>query len=240
MTVEVIKSPIFHDVPQNSPEWYALRVGVVTASSFDKIITPKTGKLSSQADEYANRICAEIILGQSHEHFQPSYWMERGATMEVDAKKMYEFTTGYKIDGGGFILSPCGKLGCSPDVRVYDENGEIIGAAEIKCPAPWNHVANLLRDSIDPQYIPQVQGQMLIGGFQFVDWFSYHPDMPPAVIRTVRDDEFCAKLETALEDFKIILQAKIDKLLEKGVPIHQPDKPRKKADTMSEKYIYAG
>jgi hypothetical protein len=78
----------------------------------------------------------------------------------------------------------------------------------------------LLRNTIDPDYIPQVQGQMLIYGFKFVDWFSYHPEMPPALIRTYRDDMYCAKLDGALEAFDALKQAKIKALKERCVTFH--------------------
>jgi len=214
---------IYHDVSHGSSEWVKIRLGIATASSFGKIITPKTGKLSSQADGYANQLIAELILGEPQDKFQPSYWMERGTILEADARKLYEFETGYALDRGGFITNDEGTAGCSPDVRVLNDKGEVIGAAEIKCPAPWNHVENLLRDTLDPDYIPQVQGQILIGGFEFVDFFSFHPDMPPANIRTYRDNDFCDKLQDALNGFSKIMEDKINKLVSKGVIINRPE-----------------
>jgi len=209
---------IFQDLEHNSDLWFKARLGLPTASCFNKIITPKTGKLSSQADAYANRLISEIILGRPQETFPPTYWMERGEMLEAEAKQLYTFDTGYSIKNGGFATDDLGRCGASPDARVFDGK-RLIGGAEIKCPAPWTHVENLLRDEIDPDYIPQVQGQILIYGFEFVDWFSYHPDMPPANIRTYRDDEYCEKLEAALSDFHEIKTAKIESLKSKGMLI---------------------
>lgn len=212
---------IFHDVEQSSAKWAELRLGIATASCFNKIITPKTGKLSSQADAYANQLIAEIVTGEVQEKFAPTYWMERGSLLEEDARKLYEFETGYNVKNGGFATNDLGTAGASPDVRVFDKDGKLIGGAEIKCPAPWTQVENLLRDEIDSDYIPQVQGQILIYGFEFVDWFSYHPQMPPALIRTYRDDAYCEKLDAALQDFHEIKTAKIKRLIEKGVLISE-------------------
>lgn len=220
---------IFHDIQQNSNEWFDLRAGVATSSCFNKIITPKKAELSSQADEYANRIIAEVILGESQENFVQTYWMERGAEMEAEARALYEFETGYTLGNGGFITNDEGTLGCSPDARVLDAEGNVIGGVEIKCPAPWTHVSNLLRDEIDPKYKPQIQGQLLIGGFEFIDWFSFHPDMPPAGIRTERDDEYCNKLEIALDDFTLMIKGKMRKLIDKGVIINSLDSSTKPA-----------
>ena len=210
---------IFHDIEQLTDEWTKARLGLPTASCFNKIITPKTGKLSSQADAYANRLISELILGRPQETFPPTYWMERGEMLEADAKKLYEFETGYNLKNGGFGTNDLGTAGASPDFRIFDDKDNLVGGGEIKCVAPWTHVENLLRDEIDPDYIPQVQGQILIYGFEFVDWFSYHPEMPPALIRTYRDDEYCEKLEAALQDFHAIKMAKIEKLRLQGMDI---------------------
>lgn len=230
---------IFHDVPQASPEWFALRVGIATGSCFDKIITAKTGKLSTQADEYANTLIAEMILGESQENFMPSYWMERGALMEQEALQTYRIITDHEIDRGGFGTNDAQTYGASPDFRII-KNGKVIGGGEIKCPAPKTHVANLQRDAMDPNYMPQVQGQILVFGFEIHDWFSYHPDMPPALIRTPRDDEYCAKLEDALNGFAKIVDDKIAKLSKKGLVINRPDRRPQAAPDVDAGLIMAG
>lgn len=214
---------IFHDVGQGTIEWFKMRLGVATASCFDEIITP-TGKLSKQADDYANQLIGEMITGETAEKFPQTYWMERGSQLEGEAAQAYEAITGLTLDMGGFMTDDDMKFGASPDRRVIGPGGEVVGGIEIKCPAPATHIANLLRtDKIDPSYIPQVQGQILICGFEFVDWFSYHPDMPPAHIRTYRDDAFCEKLSDALQDFEDILDRKIKALNDMGIIV--PDRP---------------
>ena len=68
---------IYHDFAQQSEEWYRARLGVATASCFDKIITPKKLELSKSAEDYAFTLVGEMVTGESAEKFQ-SYWMERG------------------------------------------------------------------------------------------------------------------------------------------------------------------
>lgn len=214
---------IYHEVSQQSNEWYRLRQGLATTSRFDSIITPKTGELSKSCEKYANDLIGEMITGENSEKFQ-SYWMERGAMLEADASASYEAITDYVLDRGGFITNDKMTRGASPDRRVLDKNGKVVGGVEIKCPAPATHIENLLRGKeIDPSYIPQVQGQILIGEFEFVDWFSYHPDMPPAHIRTIRDDAYCAKLEKALDAFDKIMEGKIADLKKLGLIV--PERP---------------
>lgn len=215
---------IFHDVGQGTIEWFKMRLGVATASCFDKIITPKTGEPSKQCDDYANQLIGEMITGETAEKFPQTYWMERGSQLEGEAALSYEAITGLTLDMGGFMTDDDMMFGASPDRRVIGPGGDVIGGIEIKCPAPATHIANLLRHGkIDPSYIPQVQGQIFICGFQFVDWFSYHPDMPPAHIRTYRDDDFCDKLEYCLKKFVEIVDDKIEILRLQGVIV--PDRP---------------
>jgi hypothetical protein len=206
---------IFHEIIQGGDDWFKLRRGIPTASCFNKIITP-TGKLSTQADEYAHLLLAEIITGENLDKFPPTYWMERGSMLEPEAAELYAFETGHILGPGGFMTDDKGRWGASPDRLILDGNDKAIGSIEIKCPAPWTHVKNLLCPSIDNQYIPQVQGQMLIGDLDFVDWFSYHPEMPPSNIHIERDEKFIEKLSDALENFTKIMNVKVEKLKEIG------------------------
>lgn len=216
---------IFHEVVQQSPDWFRMRLGLATASCFDKIITPKTGALSKSADKYAAALLGEIITGESAEKFQ-SYWMERGAQMEADARSQYEAITELTLASGGFVTNDNMTRGASPDARVMDGT-RVMGGTEIKCPAAATHIENLKRayvhNQIDPDYIPQVQGQIFVGEFEFMDWFSYHPDMPPAHIRTYRDDAYCEKLEKALDEFDDIVNDLISMMQKMGVTV--PERP---------------
>lgn len=215
---------IYFDVPQGDVEWFNLRKGVATASRYDNIITPKTGEISKSAEKYAHELIGEMITGENAEKFT-SYWMERGAAMEADARMSYQALTDLDIDRGGFMANDDLTNGASADLRVFDPStGKMIGGTEIKCPMAATHLDNIFRDGkIDPQYNPQVQGQILRYGFEFVDWFSYHPDMIPALVRTYREDEYCAKLEKALAEFDGMIKDKIETLIKKGQLV--PDRP---------------
>jgi hypothetical protein len=237
---------IFYDVPHGSPEWYDLRIGVATASAFSKLITP-TGKKSSQIKDYSDLLIAEILKNQSLDKFKPTYWMERGIQLEADAAKLYEFETGYTLDAGGFITTDNGRAGCSVDRRVFDETGNAIGGLEIKCPAPWTHIGNLLRNGVDEDYIPQVQGQMSIGGFQWIDFVSFDDILAPLIVRVNRDEKFIATLNEALDDLETMIDEKFNKLIKSGHLRVKPDLSQPKIikrnnaqPTQSAEYLRAG
>jgi len=192
----------FYEVKQNSDEWFKMRLGVATASCFSKIITPKEKKYSKSAEAYMDRLIGELMTGQPSDKFPPSYWMERGAQMEGEARALYEFDTGYGTKDGGFMTTDNGRFGCSVDARVFDGEN-MIGGTEIKCPAPWTHASNIRRGKeIDPTYIPQVQGQIYVGGLEFVDWFSYFPGQPPTLVRCEPDKDFQSAFAEHLARFE--------------------------------------
>lgn len=210
---------IYHDIPQKSVEWFTARLGLATASCFDKIITPAKCELSKSSSAYANQLIGEMITRENTEKFE-NYWMERGIETEDEAAASYQAIVDCELDRGGFLTNDAMTIGASPDRRIVS-GGKVVGGVEIKCPSPGVHIANLKRGAIDPCYIPQVQGQMLIGGFEFVDWFSYHPAMLPVLIRIHRDDEYCAKLEGALAAFIEQIEDTISQLKSIGQTIPQ-------------------
>lgn len=203
------------DLAHRSGDWFLARSGLATTSNFDKIIT-KTGKESSQADDYANLIIAELILGRAIERNFSTYALEWGSQYEGEAVSLYEFETGLAVRNGGFFTNDELTHGASPDARIF-EGDTMVGLAEIKCPEnPANHIEFLVMDEMNPKYIPQVQGQMLISGAEWVDWFSYYPELPSARIRTFRDEKFIALLANALKNFDDIVNDKFHKLIKLG------------------------
>ncbi len=205
-----------------------LGVTQVTVNSYIKKYNPDSEipkvELLAGAETYAHMLLAEIIMGESLDKFPPSFWMERGALMEQEAADLYQFETGYTLDRGGFMTDDKMRWGSSPDRRILDDKGDCIGFLEIKCPAPWTHVKNLLKKEIDKTYNPQVQGQMLVGDAKFVDWFSYHPDMPPTLIRTNRDDDYISILSEGLIMFDNMMLRKLKELIEVGAIDEIPQK----------------
>lgn len=202
---------IILDCEQGTPEWLQARLGIPTASSFDKIITP-TGKPSTQSDAYANTLVAEWLSGESAgADLSGNVWVQRGNELEPEARKFYEMQTDSSVTQVGFVLRDDRLVGCSPDGLV---NG---GLMEIKCPAPATHVEYLLQGALPTKYIPQVQGQMYIAEADWCDFVSYHPNMPPVIFRVERNPKFIAALTDALGEFLLTLADRKDTLISKGI-----------------------
>ena len=186
---------IQHDVPQRSAEWYRLRLGIATASNFDKILTP-LGKLSESFRKFAIRLATERVLGEPMEDGYTSEWMERGRELEADAAAAYAFATETETRTVGFITTDDGRLGASPDRLIVGHPG----AVEIKSPTPAIHAGYLL-EGFNLAYMQQHQGQIFVAELDFVDLVSFHPKMPMKVQRVYRDDKFQARMVPALAQF---------------------------------------
>lgn len=178
---------------QGDELWMRSRLGVPTASEFDKICTP-TGKLSASCSKYLARLCAEWYLGESLSDFNSGF-MERGTGMEVDAARWYEFDRDCVTVPCGLCLRADGKVGASPDRLVGDE-----GLLEVKCPSAENHML-LLLGGLGNDYRVQCQGQLWITQRKWVDLLAYHPVMPRTVVRIERDEKFIELLADSLELF---------------------------------------
>ena len=194
---------IYADVVQGTDAWLHLRLGIPTASNFHKIVTPKKCELSKGAIDYALRLCAERLLNASGEAVIENQWVERGKELEPLAVKQYEFQYDVATFPVGFITNDEGTIGCSPDRLVLSD--ERI-ALEVKCPSPHVHLGYLLNGT-DDDYKPQVQGQLYVAELDMAELYSYHPQMPPALIRNTRDQEYVAKLADALKRFNENLNA---------------------------------
>lgn len=196
------------NIAQGSPEWITARIGIPTASQFSKILTPKTMKLSASADGYLCELVAEWMLGASLDDYR-SDWMDRGIEMEESAVRYYELQRECDVEEVGLLLRDDGKVGCSPDRLVGDDGG-----LEIKCPSPAVHVANLL--DMPSKHMTQVQGALWITGRQWWDLLSYHPELPPALVRIPRNEGYIAALEMAVDQFIEKLEETREEMVRRG------------------------
>jgi hypothetical protein len=167
---------------QGTPEWFAARRGIPTASGFDSIITA-SGKPSKSAETYRNKLLAEWLLGDSVESFE-SPWMARGKEYEAEARDAAAFILGREITPTGFILHDSREYGCSPDGLIGDSG------IEIKCPAAHTQIGYLMYGGLPSAYVPQVQGSMAVTGAREWWFFSYYPGLPPVLARVARDDNW--------------------------------------------------
>lgn len=184
---------------QRSPEWFAARLGKVTASRVaDVIAKTKTGPAASRAN-YLSELVLERLTGEPLPSFTNAA-MAWGTEKEPEARDAYAFMHA-PVAECGFVNHPrISMSGASPDGLVGDT-----GLVEIKCPSSATHLDTLRGAPIPAKYIAQMQWQMACTGRQWCDFASYDPRFPPAmqlhVQRVARDDAFVAEIEREVEAF---------------------------------------
>jgi len=192
-------------VEQGSPEWFAQRLGRITASNFGALMTlPRSkkdreaGLISETARTYLIKKVSEILTGMSKEFTTQS--MEWGSETEDEARKIYELENMVEVKQIGFaILESNPIVGGSPDGLVGDD-----GIIEIKCPDSNTFTGYLLGDSIVKGYMAQIQGNLWILDRSWCDFIVYDPrvireDLRIHIMRVNRDDEYISKIAQAVD-----------------------------------------
>jgi putative phage-type endonuclease len=180
---------------QGTQEWFNARLGVPTASNFDKIITTE-GKPSKQRTKYLYQLAGEAISMSSEDTFQ-STAMLRGIELESQARELYSMLFDLPVSKVGLCVTEGEiKAGASPDSLVGED-----GLLEIKCPTISTHVSYLLDNKLPTDYFQQVQGQLFVTERKWCDFMSYYPNMRPLIIRVYPDVDFIKALSIELKSF---------------------------------------
>jgi hypothetical protein len=175
----------FHYIEQRTTEWDELRAGKLTASQAKKLVTP-TGKPSLQYRAEIARIIAEHMGLQEPEPIPPTFWMERGVEIEPEARAWFEVETGLEVIDIGFVASNDGYVGASPDGLIMD--GAYLIPLELKCPKPSTHIRWYLDGVVPKDHIAQVHFQMALCATPYAYFSSYHPELPPLIVKVDRSD----------------------------------------------------
>jgi len=193
---------------QGSVEWISHRLGIPTASRFGDIITEKTVKPSASAEKYIARLVAEWMLGMPLDEDGQGF-MARGTELEASAVAFYELQQDIDVVRCGFCLTDDQQVGASPDRFVGED-----GLLEIKVPSAMVHVGYLLGNPMSHR--AQVQGQLYVCEREWADLLSWHPTLPPSIVRKNRDDVFLKKFEPILKQFVQRLDEAKQQMIDKG------------------------
>lgn len=190
-----------HDIAQRSPEWYALRLGKLTASrAADMMATIKTGEAAARRDLRMQLVC-ERLTGQSQEDTYINAAMQRGIDKESDAFAAYEALTGRLANPVGFVTHDTIAAGCSPDGEVNGYEGVL----ELKCPKSSTHLSYLRSRTVPKEYLYQIVHSLWITGAQWCDFVSFDDRFPAALqvlcIRVPRDEAQIASYEIMVRAF---------------------------------------
>ncbi len=158
-----------HYCEQGSEEWFALRLGKVTATHVAEILAGKAGRKN-----YMARLVCERLTGNRTETYQ-SAAMKWGNETEAMARGAFEFNENCIVEEAGFVEHPTIKgFGSSPDGLLPNSG------LEAKCPYEATHIDLLLGGPIKYPYIVQMQSNMMCAERKEWHYVDYDPRFPPS------------------------------------------------------------
>jgi putative phage-type endonuclease len=201
-------------VEQGTPEWFAARLGNVTASRVADVIAKTKSGYSASRDNYMAQLICERLANTVAESFTNAA-MQWGTETEPLARAAYESVADVLVDEVGYMPHPTiERAGASPDGLVG-----LFGLLEIKCPNTATHIDTLISEQVPAKYITQMQWQMACTGRVWCDFVSFDPRLPSGLQMFVKrvefDAEYVAMLKEEVIKFLTELDAKISKLNER-------------------------
>ena len=201
-------------VEQGTPEWFAARLGNVTASRVADVIAKTKSGYSASRDNYMAQLICERMTNTVAESYTNAA-MQWGTETEPLARAAYESVADVLVDEVGYIAHPTiERAGASPDGLIG-----VFGLLEIKCPNTATHIDTLISEQVPTKYITQMQWQMSCTGRTWADFVSFDPRLPSGLQMFVKrvefDAEYVAMLKEEVIKFLTELDAKISKLNER-------------------------
>ena len=193
---------------QRSPEWFAARLGKVTASRVADIVAKTKAGYSTSRANYMSELIVERLTGSVTDFYQNSS-MLWGTNTEPLARAAYEALAGELVEEVGFVPHPTIPMsGASPD--------GLIGNAcllEVKCPNTSTHIETVLGQEVPSKHLPQIQWQMTCTGREYCNFVSFDPRLPAEmsifVRRVPRDEALIKSLEEEVSKFLAEIDEKI-------------------------------
>jgi hypothetical protein len=209
----------FYDIGHRSDEWFAKRLGKPTASQFGRLIGRKGELKVETAKTYECELIAERIFGRDldkQERIERQAAVRYGIEHEDEAAQAFVHSligVSAEFMPGGYFTDDEGRYGASPDRRIISSNSQEL--VEIKCPERATQIKTLLYGMTD-DYVAQVQGQLLISGYDAAYFVSYRHDCPTYIKRIERDPTYIAALAKLLAGFCRDLELHHARALEMG------------------------
>ena len=197
------------EIEQRTDDWYAVRLGKVTASSLYKVLAKTKTGYGADRGNYMTQLVLERVTGSKADSYTNAA-MQWGIDQEPFARAAYEASRGVMVEEVGFVPHPTIEAaGASPDGLVGDD-----GMVEIKCPDSKTALECWLSDSpVEGKYFAQMQWQMRCADRAWCDYVVFDPRMPAKaqlfVTRVQRDDKWLADTEVEVVKFLAEVDAKV-------------------------------
>lgn len=197
---------IVHNVLQGSPSWLACRLGRITASEVDALVSPE-GKVrvGEGPRNYLYKKICEKILGYQQDS-GGSFHTEQGQISESLAVPYYTFSTGREVQKIGFCETDDHRCGASPDGFVGEDGG-----LEVKSPSPPVQLRYLMENVLPKDYILQVQFSLWVTKRAYWDFLSFSRQFDSLLIRVEPED----KIQKAITEAVAIFSDSFDQIYAK-------------------------
>lgn len=190
-------------IAYGTEEWYAARLGKVTASRGACLLVNGKGPkgLGDGALTYAGEV-VRGMMGIAPEEFSTPE-MNEGVRRESESIEAYEAQTFRLTEPGAFLLIPDTIIGATPDAFVGAD-----GIIEAKNPNQKAHFETVISKEVPKQYHVQVQWQLMVSDREWCDFISYNPAFPEkqrlVIVRAEHDRKWTSE----------VLRPKIDTFIE--------------------------
>lgn len=188
---------------QRSEEWFAARIGFLTASLiYDAVGKTKKGEYYASREKYKAKLVAERLTGLSlSPDLSRVNAVQWGESTESRARSAYEFLNDIQVVETGFVPHPdIPMTGASPDSLIGDS-----GVLEIKCPNIETHISYLKAGEIPIEYRYQMLWQITCTGRKWGDFVSFDPRLnfenQLLVVRFEPTQAEIAEIEAEAQDF---------------------------------------
>ena len=187
---------IYKDIEQGSPEWFALRVGKMTASNATAI-----GANGAGLKTYAKDIAMQIVGVEIESYTNAD--MDRGNELEEFGSMAYELERDVTVEKVAFVTNnDFTDTGASPDGLVGKDGG-----IEIKARNDKKHFALLMGETKEIPF-NQIQFTLMITGRKWWDFVSINPNFskPLFIARILPDEKTFKKFEAGLTEGRKLIK----------------------------------
>lgn len=197
---------IHEEMLQGSDEWFAARLGLLTASEMKNIITPAKLQYAQNDKEKTHlyELLAQRITGWV-EPFYVSDDMLRGQVDEIEARQVYSVKYAPVVEAGFITNDKWGfTLGYSPDGLVGAD-----GVIECKSRRAKYQIETILANEMPTDYMIQVQTGLMVSERKWCDFITYSAGLPMMTHRVYADPV----VQEAILKAASIFHSKLDAML---------------------------
>ena len=199
---------IIDDFAQESPEWFAERLGNPGSASFDQILTNVQREPSKSLQSLMMQLAGEYVAGVQEDTYKGN-WMIKGNEREPEARIKFMEHTGLLVQEIALCYPDEHKKYHASTDGIVEDGAPL----EIKCPKLKTHLEYLFSGEFPvAKYNAQVQGEILVTGADHAWFMSYYPNLVPFITKVPADPEYIKKLETALDKFCVDLAVMIGRV----------------------------